>query len=63
MHHAINLHYLETDMNATLLTARLSGAIYPVMILAGGLWGATGEPGAGLAALAVGIAGAISLPR
>lgn len=50
-------------MNATLLTARLSGAIYPVMILAGGLWGATGDAGTGLAALVVGIAGAISLPR
>lgn len=50
-------------MNATLLTARLSGAIYPVMIVAGGLWGATGDVGTGLAALVVCIAGAISLPR
>lgn len=38
-------------MDATDLTARLSALIYPVMIVAGAAWGATGEAGMGLAAL------------
>ncbi len=40
-------------MFATDLTARLSSVIYPVMIVAGAIWGATGEAGMGLAALVV----------
>lgn len=40
-------------MFATDLTARLSSVIYPVMIAAGAIWGATGEAGMGLAALVV----------
>ena len=50
-------------MNTTELAARLSDAIYPVMIVAGAAWGASGDVGTGLAALLLGIAGAISLPR
>lgn len=50
-------------MNTTELAARLFGALYPVMIAAGAFWGATGEAGGGLAALLVGLAGALSLPR
>jgi hypothetical protein len=42
-------------MFATNLTARLSSVIYPVMIVAGATWGATGEAGMGLAALAVAV--------
>jgi hypothetical protein len=38
-------------MLATELTARLSALIYPVMIVAGAAWGATGEAGMGLAVL------------
>ena len=33
------------------LTARLSAVIYPVMLLGGAAWGATGKPGTGLAVL------------
>lgn len=43
--------FFEIDMFANDLIARLSRAIYPVMILAGAAWGATGEAGMGLAAL------------
>lgn len=50
-------------MNSIRLTARLSETIYPVMIVAGGIWGATGEPGSGLAALVVALVGVISRPR
>ena len=39
-------------MDATDLTARLSTVIYPVMIVAGSAWGATGEAAMGLAVLA-----------
>ncbi len=38
-------------MNATMLTTRLSPVIYPVMIVAGATWGATGKPAVGFAAL------------
>lgn len=38
-------------MFANPLLPRLSGVIYPVMILAGALWGATGRPTAGLIGL------------
>jgi hypothetical protein len=38
-------------MNGNDLTARLSRVIYPVMIVAGAVWGASGEAGAGLATL------------
>lgn len=50
-------------MNTTDLTARLSRVIYPVMIAAGVVWGATGEAGTALAALTLGLAGAIKLTR
>jgi hypothetical protein len=53
VHHVAIAIVPETDMNATDLTARLSAVIYPVMILAGAAWGATGEVGSGLAALLV----------
>lgn len=53
LHHVATLIVSETDMNASDLTARLSSVIYPVMIVAGAAWGATGEVGTGLAALVV----------
>jgi hypothetical protein len=40
-------------MFATDLTTRLSSVIYPVMIVAGATWGATGEAAMGLFALLV----------
>ncbi len=40
-------------MNANVLAERLSHVIYPVMILAGMTWGATGELALGLAVLVV----------
>jgi len=43
----------EIDMNATDWTARLSTLIYPVMIVAGAAWGATGQWATGLVALVV----------
>jgi len=42
-------------MDATDLTDRLSAVIYPVMIVAGAAWGATGEVGMGLVALFVAV--------
>ncbi len=50
-------------MNEVDLSNRLSVVIYPVLIVPGALWGATGDIGTGLAALLLGVAGAISLPR
>ena len=44
---------METDMNANVLAERLSHVIYPVMILAGMAWGATGEGAMGLTTLIV----------
>jgi hypothetical protein len=41
----------ENAMNTMDLTSRLSDVIYPVMITAGAVWGATGEATTGLAAL------------
>lgn len=38
-------------MFAADLTTRLSSVIYPVMIVAGATWGATGEASMGLAVL------------
>jgi hypothetical protein len=38
-------------MHAKAWAMRLSTAIYPVTIMAGAVWGATGRPGAGLATL------------
>lgn len=50
-------------MNEIDLSTRLSSVIYPVLIVPGALWGATGDVGTGLAALLLGVVGAISLPR
>ncbi len=50
-------------MNEIDLSTRLSAVIYPVLIVPGALWGATGDAGTGLAALLLGVVGAISLPR
>jgi len=53
VHHVAILMVSEIDMNATDWTARLSTLIYPVMIVAGAAWGATGQWATGLVALVV----------
>lgn len=46
-------------MNASELADRLSNVIYPVMILAGMAWGATGEVAIGLVVLVVLVLGGV----